>query len=150
MINPFSFSRITRQSVKYGALAYLICALIFNALTLWLDLPDNKEEDIMQALSTPFGILTVTIISPIIEELLFRFTLIEGALYLRLRPWLSILLSATLFSLAHFNPSQSFCAFGMGIVFGAIYLRHRSIAFTSLLHIINNVVGVIMILFFPT
>lgn len=149
MINPFSISRITVQSVKYGALAYLVCALIFNAITLWLDLPDNKEADIMQVLSTPIGILTVTIISPLIEELLFRFALIEGVLCLRCRPWLAVLLSATLFSLAHFNPSQSFCAFGMGIVFGIIYLHHRSIAFTALLHIINNVAGVIILLCFP-
>ncbi|MDL2250513.1 membrane protease YdiL (CAAX protease family) [Lachnospiraceae bacterium PF1-22] len=81
-------------------------------------------------------ILTVGILGPIIEELLFRKALID-----KLRPFgytTSILLSGLLFGAFHMNFEQFFYAAFIGVLLGAIYYKTGDIKYSIIIHIVFN------------
>ena len=84
-------------------------------------------------------ILVMVVLAPILEELIFRKLLID-----RLRGYgekLAVLVSALIFGLFHGNLSQFFYAFGLGLVFGYVYLRTCQLRWSILLHMIVNFLG---------
>ena len=81
-------------------------------------------------------ILFMVILAPLIEEFVFRKTLID-----RMRPYgekLAVVTSAAMFGLFHGNISQMFYAFTLGLVFGWVYLRTGKLRYTVGLHMIVN------------
>ncbi|MCB9201817.1 MAG: CPBP family intramembrane metalloprotease [Flavobacteriales bacterium] len=82
--------------------------------------------------------LTVGIIAPILEELLFRGIILQGLLNKGKSPFLAIFISSLLFGLIHLNPWQLVGAFILGSAIGFVYYRTQSILTAILLHIINN------------
>lgn len=87
-------------------------------------------------------ILVMVVLAPILEELIFRKLLID-----RLRGYgekLAVLTSALIFGLFHGNLSQFFYAFGLGLVFGYVYLRTRQLRWSILLHMIVNFLGSVL------
>ena len=88
--------------------------------------------------------ITLAIIPGIFEELLFRKGLID-----LLKPHgkkFAIILSALIFALVHLNISQGFFAFGVGLVFGIIYLLTDDIKLTMIIHTINNGLAAISVI----
>ncbi|MCC8028468.1 MAG: CPBP family intramembrane metalloprotease [Lachnospiraceae bacterium] len=83
--------------------------------------------------------LFTVILAPILEELIFRKLLIDRAVVFGDRT--AILLSALLFGLAHGNFYQLFYAFGLGCLFGYIYIRTGKIAYTISFHMAVNFLG---------
>ena len=53
----------------------------------------------------------------------------------------AVLFSALAFGLFHGNLSQFFYAFGVGLVFGSIYVRTGRLRYTIFLHILVNAIG---------
>ena len=92
-------------------------------------------------------IVTVGILVPIAEELLFR-----GVLYTWLRQRLSILpctlISAALFALAHGNRQMMAQIFIVGIVLALIYEKSRSILVSGLVHMTVNTLSLTVILYY--
>ena len=83
--------------------------------------------------------LFAVILSPVMEELIFRKLIMD-----RLRTIdrsAAILFSALVFGLFHGNLGQFFYAFGVGLLFGAIYARTGRLRYTILLHILVNAIG---------
>jgi membrane protease YdiL (CAAX protease family) len=72
------------------------------------------------------SVVTIVIIAPVTEELLFRGLILRGLLQ-RYRPWRAIALSAALFGLAHANPWQMASATSLGLIFGWWYWRSGSL-----------------------
>jgi membrane protease YdiL (CAAX protease family) len=70
--------------------------------------------------------VTIVIIAPVTEELLFRGLILRGLLQ-RYRPGKAIVLSAVLFALAHANPWQFVSAASVGLMFGWWYWRSGSL-----------------------
>ena len=83
--------------------------------------------------------LFAVILSPIMEELVFR-KLIMDRIRTIDRP-AAILFSALVFGLFHGNLGQFFYAFGVGLLFGAIYARTGRLRYTILLHVLVNAIG---------
>ena len=84
-------------------------------------------------------ILFMVILAPLIEEFIFRKTLID-----RLRPYgetTAIFSSALAFGLFHGNFSQMFYAFGIGLIFGTIYEKTGRLRYSLALHMIINFTG---------
>ena len=87
-------------------------------------------------------ILVIAVLAPVIEEFVFRKTLID-----RMRPYgerLAVVTSALMFGLFHGNLSQFFYAFALGLVFGYVYLRTGKLRYSAALHIFVNTLGSIV------
>lgn len=116
--------------------------LASNIIGELLELP-NIYEDLFYSLSrNVFGFLSIALISPIAEEMLFRGG-IEGFLLRRkIKPIIAILVSAIIFGVIHANPAQIFFATILGIIFGWMYYRTGSILPSVVGHVLNNTVSV--------
>ena len=83
--------------------------------------------------------LLAGVLAPVMEELCFRKLLLD-----RLRTIdkpSALFFSALTFGLFHSNPVQLFYAFGVGLIFGCIYLRTGRIIYTMILHVLVNFFG---------
>ncbi|WP_226163213.1 CPBP family intramembrane glutamic endopeptidase, partial [Hymenobacter terricola] len=76
-------------------------------------------------------------LAPVFEELLFRGVILQGLLRSQ-RPWVAIGQSALLFGIMHFNPAQSLNALFIGLLFGWLYYRTRSLWLCIASHCLFN------------
>lgn len=85
-------------------------------------------------------ILSVCLITPLIEELYFRYGMIglfgENKYY-------GIVMSSLLFSLVHGNIPQMAASLISGILFGFIYVKSENFAITLIMHIAFNTIATI-------
>ena len=91
-------------------------------------------------------ILGTAIISPILEELLFRKILIDRTI--QYGESVAVFSSALLFALFHANFNQFFYALFLGIVFGLCYTRTRNIKYTIITHLLINFMGSVIAPYF--
>ena len=83
-----------------------------------------------------FGIITVGIVIPILEELIFRRLVINSTC--KYGYGAAIMISAFTFAVYHGNFIQFFYAFGLGILFAYIYCKTGKLRYTVLLHMAYN------------
>ncbi len=100
----------------------------------------------MIAQQDPLRMLTMTIAAPLLEELVFRKFLIDRTV--RFGEKNAILFSALAFGLFHCNVYQIFYAFGIGLIFGYIYVRTRNVRYTMLMHFLINFFSGVVAAFF--
>ena len=106
-----------------------------------LDLPDNLGDVLDDVGGTVLGLISIGIIGPIAEELLFRGAVLGSLLQwrpIRSMPWIAILLSAALFGLVHMNPAQMPGAIAIGLLYGWLVYRTGSLLPGIIGHIFNN------------
>ena len=130
----------------------------------WLQemLPDKWTQDLMQAefsvlLKSPMGYLVIGLIAPIVEEVVFRGAILRALLEWGKENmsegikgvWTCIIISALLFSIAHFNPAQMPHAFVIGCILGWMYWRTGSIIPGIMFHLTNNTVAFVIAGMFP-
>lgn len=84
-------------------------------------------------------LLVVVIIGPIVEEVLFRKILIDRLIVFGDKA--AILISAIMFALFHGNFAQLFYAFGVGLLFGYVYVRTGKLKYSITMHISVNFLG---------
>lgn len=103
---------------------------------------ENPVASALDGASWIISTISMVIIAPIFEELLFRKLLID-----RMQPYgekTAIIASALAFGLVHGNFSQFFYAFGVGLLFGYVYCKTKNIWYTISFHmIINGVCGIL-------
>jgi hypothetical protein len=104
-----------------------------------IPMPDFIREMFLRMSQTEgiFGLITIIVAAPIIEELIFRGIILEGLLQ-RYSPMKSILISALFFGIVHLNPWQFISGFLGGILMGWVYCRTRNLLLPMFLHFINN------------
>jgi len=88
-------------------------------------------------------ILTVAVIGPICEEIIFRGVILEGLLK-KYDTTKAILFSSLIFSVIHLQPLQVISTFFIGLILGWIYVKTQSLWVCIGIHIINNLVAVLM------
>lgn len=89
--------------------------------------------------TNPLKIVFMVILAPLLEEYVCRKQIIDRTR--RYGEKTAVLLSAVIFGLLHQNLFQFFYAFGLGLVFGYIYIRTGRLRYTVLLHSIVNFMG---------
>ncbi|EYE87316.1 hypothetical protein Q428_14000 [Fervidicella metallireducens AeB] len=89
-----------------------------------------------------FGILSIVLIAPIVEEILFRGIILQGLLK-NYSVNKSIIITGVLFGLFHGNIVQSPTVILLGIVLGIMYVKTGSLSMCILGHIVNNLLAVI-------
>lgn len=137
--------------IEYGCMAYT-SAYVFNLFTLLLitaieslkrNLIPNVGEALVVEMSSVGLFICGVILSPIIEELLFRKVLIDKIKIYGDK--VAILVSAVAFGLYHGNLSQVFYATALGAIFAYVTLKTNRIQYAISLHIfINGMSAVIM------
>lgn len=132
---------------KFFCISYFF-VIVLNTLTIILGelLIKIKGEAVINPLDTVLSnssiwatLIFAGILSPIIEEVLFR-----GVLLNKLKIYgdkIAIVTTAILFGLFHENFSQFFYAVGLGIIFAYVTLKTGTIKYSILLHIIINIMG---------
>ncbi len=103
---------------------------------------ENSLSDLVFESNIYIIIAVCVIIGPVLEELIYRKCIID-----RLRPfgeWFAVICSALIFGLAHGNFLQLFYSFGIGIIFGIIYLKTNNIGICIGYHVFMNFMGGVM------
>ena len=116
-----------------------IVLLMAISITLW-PLKDYMPGDQRVFGDGVYTLLTIVIISPIMEEIIFR-----GRLYNLLghtaSPFMAAFLSSFLFAAIHLQPIIIIDGFLSGMLFSYMYLLKRSIILPIMLHICNNMIA---------
>jgi hypothetical protein len=90
-------------------------------------------------------VLYIVLFAPIVEELIFR-----GVMLTKLLPVLPFfaanILQAAIFGIYHWNIIQGVYAFGIGLLFGYVSHRFRSLAASILLHMAINSTAFLVVL----
>lgn len=118
--------------ITFSAIFLLDCLL--SHLT-WLPDIMEQEFDVIQA--HWFGIVMITLIGPVFEEILFRGA-ITKILLKQYSPAKAIVISALLFGFIHGNPVQIIGAGCIGLLLGWIYYKTASLIPCIMIHVINN------------
>lgn len=99
----------------------------------------NPLQNIIEGSSLILTLIFVGILSPIIEEMMFR-----GIMLNKLRRYgdkVAIVTTALLFGLFHANFSQFFYATVLGLIFAYVTLKTGTIKYSIILHIFVNTMG---------
>jgi membrane protease YdiL (CAAX protease family) len=117
--------------------------------SMWLqeqmpELPNIAEQQFDMILANRWGYLTIGILAPLAEEVVFRGAILKSLLATRLSPLTAVLFSAVFFALVHVNPAQMPHAFLAGLLLGWMYYRTGSILPGMCLHWVNNSVAYAM------
>ena len=85
-----------------------------------------------------FGLFTIAIITGISEEFAFRGFMFNHIFRTTRKPLLSIVITAFIFALLHFNYLQFIPLFVFGAILTMIYFITRQLWLVILLHVLNN------------
>ncbi|MBK5241104.1 type II CAAX endopeptidase family protein [Clostridium sp.] len=116
-----------------------------NSLIFWVSkipMPNliNKPFE-EQAISPILLILSLVVIAPIYEEVIFRGILLKGMAN-KINPNIALVVSALLFAVVHLNIPQGINAFLLGLITGFIYLKTESIYLSIFAHFVNNFLAI--------
>lgn len=145
----FGYVRLACDKYKEVSLPVLGISVVFifaamyvlNLLIEQAGIPNTMEETFLAMSRNPFGILSIALLAPILEELLFRGA-IQGQLQASgMRSWTAILVSSLIFGVVHMNPAQIPFAFLLGMMFGWLYYRTGSLLPGIIGHVLNNSVA---------
>ena len=121
--NKKSMYEISKKIILLCIPLLLSAQFIAGILNEALDLTDTNQELFISMSHNIFGVLSIAIVVPILEEFLFRGA-IEGHLLRKgWSPKWAILVSALIFGIIHGNPAQIPFAFLIGLLFGWLYYR---------------------------
>ena len=126
--------------------------LLFDLMAgFYLPIPEDPEvlETLMQMMKNPIGLISVCLLGPLAEEVIFRGAIERRLLEKNWNPWFAIVISALFFAVAHFNFAQGFTATVIGIFMGWVYYRTRSIWPGVIIHVVNNTAASLMALASP-
>lgn len=147
-IVKLSFKKINPLLILLGFIMLNIIGIVLEPL---LDMfPPENYEQVKAMLGTGvWAVVTMVILAPLLEEILFR-GLILGSCKERFGSVWALLISATLFAIAHFSaPIQVIYAFVIGLILGYIYIRTHSLITVMIIHALNNAMAYVMEYYFP-
>ncbi|XP_010676389.2 uncharacterized protein LOC104892223 [Beta vulgaris subsp. vulgaris] len=142
----FSLKGNWHLDVAFGCLMFpLVNRLSQFNLDIFPSLPSipvntsSVEQSIMARDPVAMGlyIVVVSVCAPIWEEVIFRGFLLPS-LTKYMPVWCSILVSAIVFALAHFNVQRILPLIFLGVVMGALFARTRNLMPSMLLHSLWN------------
>jgi len=119
-------------------------------LTLWIPMPEFIKK-LFESLTNNgwISFVSIVVMAPLFEEWLCRKVALGGLLNRGYSPAAAICWSALMFGVIHMNPWQTIPAFLMGVLFGWVYWRTRSIWTVIFMHAINNGLAFLLTVLFP-
>lgn len=131
------------------------CRVLTGVYMLWAEGVEVLNDAIESAQSS-FDVATMTgleilalmisvcIVAPIIEEILFRGIVIKE-LSGCMSPFFAIILQGLFFSIAHFNLVQLLFTVVIGIILGVVYYKTKNLVIAMLVHMFFNCSSVLTI-----
>ncbi|WP_186578519.1 CPBP family intramembrane glutamic endopeptidase [Aquibacillus kalidii] len=126
-------------------LAYMAqyVTIIIEVFILGIEPGSKNTMDIMSiARAAPIFIVIVSVIAPILEEIIFR-KIIFGSIYKRTNFILAAIVSALIFALVHGDFTHTLTYMAMGIVFAFLYVQTKRIIVPIIAHMSMNTITVI-------
>ncbi len=137
-----NYIRTRPAGVLFWAAIAAIGTIIPSEVFLELvPLPDLNSKMIGEVMSSRWGYLSICILAPLVEELVFRGAILRSLLKGISNHWAAIVVSAILFALVHMNPAQMPHAFCLGLLLGWMYYRTHSIIPGIMVHWVNNTIA---------
>ncbi len=134
----------------FSTLVVFFSMFVLNIFVQWFPLEDNLSDVFSGLSNNVLGILTLAVLAPLLEEVLFRGA-IQGMLMRFFgRPWPAIIVAALIFGVFHMNPVQIVYATLLGIIFGWIYYRTGSLLSVIVGHVLNNSLAVVTTLLYSS
>ena len=122
------------------------CIVDLSASLFHISTEEQSQME-MDVVRHPFTLFTTSVIAPITEEVIFRGALLRRMLQSsKFSPWLAIVCSALLFSVGHVFSVMIINALFIGLLFGWLYYKTRSLLLTISLHLVNNILYSIVLL----
>ncbi|MEJ8554699.1 CPBP family intramembrane glutamic endopeptidase [Tepidibacter sp. Z1-5] len=139
---------ISKKYYIYTILIIVLFRIIFdNSIGIFIDqipVNENIQAAFDKLLRYPIiAFASICIVAPIYEELIYRGIILKG-LSRKYNDKIGIIVSALLFAVMHMNLQQAINAFFIGVIFGYLYLKTKSIYISMFAHFINNGVGIIV------
>ncbi|MGK0467682.1 lysostaphin resistance A-like protein [Clostridium sp.] len=134
------------MSFVYVALMIVAFRIIFdNSLNLLISkmvMPNFINEVFLEQYVSPIIlILSILVVAPIYEEIIFRGILLKGMAN-KINSNIALVISALFFAVVHFNVPQGINAFLLGLIIGSIYLKSNSIYLGIFTHFVNNFLAI--------
>ena len=150
-MNLFQRCKFTKINLKNSSiiilsslgLALFSCSLV-NLLMSKFPSYSETSKAISSNNTSVIGVISMILIIPIIEEILFR-GLIFNELKKHLNIVVAIILQAVIFAASHGNMLQGIYTFIMAVVLAVVYSKTKSIVAPILFHMTYNLFGSIVI-----
>ena len=136
--NLKSFSEVPSKTIWLSIPLIVAGMLFINLCSEFLGHPDLMQDTFLGMSRNVFGIISITIMAPLVEELLFRGAIQVYMLRKGMKPLNAILIASAIFGIVHMNPIQIPFAFAIGLIFGWLYYRTGSVVPGIIGHFINN------------
>ena len=129
---------LTTKYLGWTSLLGISMIFLLDFLLSLADFLPNWLDETFDVLESDWlGIFAVSVLGPILEEMLFRGA-ITRELLKQYKPTHAILFSGLIFGLFHINPAQILPAMLIGFALAWLYWRTKSIVPGIVIHIINN------------
>ncbi len=121
---------------------YFFLLFSINLFLSFFDVPEDFLQTMTDLIkrSPVVAFMVLVVAAPVLEEILFR-RIILHFLLKKINPINAILISSLAFGLIHMNLWQGIAAFVMGMYFGYVYWKTKSLKTVVLLHLITNFLG---------
>lgn len=130
--------KATFTTYLVGALFTVFYILFMDPIVSAVPIPDWLKKIFEEAIQKDvWSYLTLAIVAPVTEELIFRRLILTG-LEKNYGVKKALLWSAFFFALFHLNPWQGVSAFLIGLFLGWVYLKTRDIWLCIFIHFVNN------------
>ncbi len=129
------------KGVVYVAILALVVAFILPLMFVEEHtsfLPNLVEAEFDTLLNSPWGYIIICLLAPVLEEVVFRGAVLQVLSERLSSPILTIVLSALIFSVLHFNPAQMPSTFLIGLLLAWLFMRTNSIVPGILYHWVHN------------
>ena len=141
--NLKSFGEVSGKTIGLSIPLIVAGMLFINLCSEFIGLPDLMQDTFRAMSRNVFGIISIAIMAPLVEELLFRGA-IQGYLHRKgMKPLHAIFIASAIFGIIHMNPIQIPFAFAIGMIFGWLYYRTGSLVPGIVGHFLNNSIACI-------
>ena len=141
--NLKSFIEIPSRLI-WLSIPFIVAGMLFlNLCSEFLGLPDLMQDTFLAMSRNVFGIISITIMAPLVEEFLFRGAIQGHLLRKGMNPWAALFIASAIFGIIHMNPIQIPFAFAIGLIFGWLYYRTGSLVPGIVGHFLNNSIACI-------
>lgn len=130
--------------ISVTVLLYMIMLFLLEQVMV-----PNEEINLMEMSQSNLilAVITVGVIVPIFEELLFR-GLVYGSFKHIFNPWLAITIQGAIFAFIHKSGVQCVYTFLLGIIVALYYHWNKNMIYCFVIHIIFNIFGTYILPYF--
>lgn len=127
-----------------GVLAALTSAIVGDFTSSAGDAATELSESAGRPVIIVFAFM-LAFGAPLVEEIAFRGLVYAGLRKHGFAPWITIVISAVVFSLFHFEPTRILVVAGVGLVLGFLRWRTGAMGASIVAHCVNNLPAAVLV-----